>query len=90
MIYMIKKWGLLVTLRWYLALWRLKRHTTDIKRKVCEVTGLTDHEVSVSVEKTGAINIYLHPDAPATSRYLSFEYERDEIERWINETYDLT
>ena len=90
MIYMIRKWGLWTTLRWYLDLWRLKRHTADIKMKVCELTGLTDHEVSISIEKTGAINIYLRPDTPATSISMSVEYSQDELKRWLKETYDLT
>lgn len=61
MIYRIREWGLLATLRWYYMLWRMRRHTADIKKKACELTGLTDHEVFIQVDKNGAVNINLYP-----------------------------
>lgn len=90
MIYRIKNWRPLAALRWFITFRRLRRHTDDIKKKVCELTGLTDHEVFVSIEKDGAIEITLYPDAPLNSLYMCLEYDHDELNRWIKETYDLT
>lgn len=90
MIDRIREWDLLTTLRWYYRLWRMRRNTADIKRKVCELTGLTDHEVFVQVDKNGAVNINLYPDAPAHEIYQQIEYDEQELKRWIEETYDLT
>lgn len=85
MIYRIREWGLLATLRWYYMLWRMRRHTADIKKKACELTGLTDHEVFIQVDKNG-----VYPDAPAHEIYLQIEYGQQELKRWIEETHHLT